>query len=81
MVTPVLKVVMIGWPEAHCDKCAIEYKCNLINVLRINLKVASEFVWLVCREIATTIFGNPGKGSYSSQNACREIATLIQVVE
>jgi hypothetical protein len=63
MVTPVLKVVMAGCPEAYCDKRATEYKFNLISMLRINLKVVSEFVRLVCREIATDIFGIPGKGS------------------
>jgi hypothetical protein len=63
MGTPVLKGLMIGWPEALCDKRAMEYKYKLISVLRINLKVVSEFIRPVCREIATDIFGIPGKGS------------------
>jgi hypothetical protein len=54
---------MNGGPELHCDKRAMHVQHHLINGLRFILKVVSRFVAEICREIATDIFGFPGKGS------------------
>jgi hypothetical protein len=40
----------------------MHFKAIKINELKFNLKVVSKYFWLRCRQIATDIFGFPGKG-------------------
>lgn len=46
----------------HCDNRAMSFDVRIINMLGLILKVESEIFTPVCREIATDIFGFPGKG-------------------